>query len=189
MPRIVRKETANAKPFYTRWTYRKALPLLLKDFEERCAYTRIHSKSLGGGRQLHVDHFNPKLKSKSPYENLFPAYGPCNKAKGESWPVKSQLDKGLRFLNPCEEDDYGVQIFEDPDTHKLVPANQAASYHIDTLDLDCALEQRKQRALIQRILDSGIVKDPKMKADIEETLKISIPPIPPPPAGFSYQIV
>jgi len=54
----------------------------------------------------------------------------CNGKKSNTWPSKAELAAGCRFLNPCEEMDYGEQIFEDPLTNRLVGITPAAIWHI-----------------------------------------------------------
>ncbi len=99
-----------------RHKYRDALPELLRDFEERCAYSMQHQSRSG---PLKVDHFDPRKKEDflQDYDNLFPVSRYCNGKKSDRWPTKGERTAGCRFLNPCKEIDYGVQIFEDPSSH------------------------------------------------------------------------
>jgi len=77
---------------------------------------------------LEVDHFDPRRKNDltQDYENLFPASRHCNGKKADTWPTRSELAVGCRFLNPCQEMDYGEQIFEAPESHELVGVTPAA---------------------------------------------------------------
>ena len=188
MPRVIRKNGAKARKVYKPWNAREALPLLLEDFGNRCAYSLVHKDTIADS-QMHVDHFDPRKKKACGYDNLFPAYEPCNHAKLDSWPVKSQERAGMRFLNPCVEDDYDAQIFEDPETHELVPApnNPAAEFHVDVIDLNNRnlVGMRRDRALKARVLEIGILEGTPVGAEIaaklREDLKVAIPPIKPPP--------
>ena len=125
--RPVKRRSRPGKKFNGR-NYRKALKYLLNDFEGRCAYSLYHvvhmSKSV-----MEVDHFNPKLKGniKHCYGNLMPAYRHCNSRKSNNWPTRAQQKKGIRFLNPRKEIDYGVHIFEDPRNQKVWGSTPAES--------------------------------------------------------------
>jgi hypothetical protein len=191
-PRVVRKHAP--KQIFKPSNYRKTLPMLLADFEGRCAYSLVHVKGVGES-QMHVDHHNPNLKKRSPYTNLFPAYGLCNMAKGDSWPTESQMKNGIRYLNPCAEADYNHQIFEDPATHQLVATTPAADYHIEMLDLNnpALVNQRKERADLNRAINSPVFckpGSPSWDAAAAEIMKLflgildnKIPPIQPPPSA------
>lgn len=186
-PRVVRKHKRKKK--YSKWNYRDALPFLLDDFEQRCAYSMVHVKQVGHGA-MHVDHHNPRLKRKSPYANLYPAYSICNQSKGDDWPSKKS---GNRYLDPCAETDYDEQIFEDPLTHALVGINKAARYHILMLDLNnpALVHHRGERAKLWALFNGPAVCKPGTSstdaaaAHVGETLlailQSKIPPISPPP--------
>ena len=64
---------------------------------------------------MEIDHFDPRKKEDfiQQYENLFLAKRHCNGAKSKFWPSGAEQALGLRYLNPCREQDYGVHIFED----------------------------------------------------------------------------
>jgi hypothetical protein len=130
-----------------RHRYRDALPELLRDFERRCAYSMQHESRAG---MMEVDHFDPRKKKDilQDYDNLFPASRHCNCKKSNHWPTKSEAAVGCRFLNPCEELDYGEQIFEDPASYKLVGATPAARWHIRIcgLNADHLVKERTRRA-------------------------------------------
>jgi hypothetical protein len=189
-PRVVRKHST--KQLFKASNYRKTLPLLLEDFDQRCAYSLVHIKGIGTS-QMHVDHHDPRKKKKSPYANLFPAYGLCNGAKGDSWPSTELQKQGVRFLNPCVETDYNHQIFEDPDTHDLIATTAAADYHITMLDLNnpALVTQRMERAVFAKMIASPAIcrgKSPSSDATTAAILRsfldiqtTKIPPILPPP--------
>lgn len=155
-PRVVRKH--KTKQLFKATNYRKMLPFLLADFEQRCAYSMVHVLEIGTS-QMHIDHHDPRKKRKSPYTNLFPAYSICNGAKGNEWPSDELQKKGVRFLNPCDEADYDHQIFEDPETHDLIGTTPAADYHITMLDLNnpALVRQRMERSLFAKILSMPAV--------------------------------
>lgn len=105
---------------------------------------------------MEIDHFDPRLKSKfiQRYSNLFLATRHCNGAKGDTWPTGAERNLGLRFLNPCNEKDYGEHMFEDPQSHRLVGVTPAGRYHIRMLDLnaDHLVAERRERAEIRALL-------------------------------------
>jgi hypothetical protein len=130
-----------------RRNYRDALPELMRDFGGRCAYSMQHFQRCGA---LEVDHFDPRLKNKliQLYDNLFPASRHCNGQKSNTWPNQHELAAGCRFLNPCEEMDYGEQILEDPVSYRLVGMTPAAIWHIRVcgLNADHLVHERRRRA-------------------------------------------
>ena len=126
---------------------RDALPELMRDFGGRCAYSMQHHSRCGA---LEVDHFDPRLKKElvQDYNNPFPASRHCNGKKSDTWPNKEELASGCRFLNPCEEVDYGEQVFEDSVTHRLMGTTRAAVWHIRVcgLNADHLVYERRRRA-------------------------------------------
>lgn len=172
-----------------RHTYRNALPELLRDFGGRCAYSMQHERHAGA---LEVDHFNPKLKKNyiQDYNNLFPASRHCNGKKSNHWPTKAELAAGCHFLNPCEVQDYGHQIFEDKTTHELVGTTPAAKWHIRMCGLNASnlVSERKLRSEnLKRIANHAVgftgpidaVRD--FVSGYRELVESLIPDIPPPP--------
>ena len=145
VPRIRRKQTP---PRYY-YSHRNYLKFLLLDFENRCAYSGQHLHRVGGVGGMDIDHHNPKLKhpQKNAYSNMFLASRHCNGKKSDEWPTPTQRALGLRFLNPCEEQDYGVHLFEDPETFEIWGATPAGRYHIRMLDLnaDHLVRERRRR--------------------------------------------
>ena len=147
--RIVRKNFPKGK--ITRSNYRKrALPCLLADFSDRCAYSMLHKDMAGGESAIDVDHFDPRLKSRylQSYSNLFPASRHCNGKKQNSWPTKEMEAAEIRFLDCTKEHDYGVHILEDPATHRVFGITPAGRYHVRILDLNAGvfIKHRKMRA-------------------------------------------
>jgi hypothetical protein len=106
---------------------------------------------------MEIDHFNPNKKRNliQQYENLFLATRHCNGAKRDRWPSNKERQLGVRFLNCCEETDYGVHIFEDPQTHELVGITPAGRYHVRNCDLNAPhlVEERAERAKLWRLLE------------------------------------
>jgi hypothetical protein len=141
----VRKQ--NPPRYY--FAHRRYWPYLLLDFENRCAYSRQHIQRVGGKGGMDIDHHNPNLQhpKRNAYENLFLATRHCNGKKGDKWPNPNQRAAGLRFLNPCREMDYGVHLFEDPDTFEIWGATPAGKYHVRMLDLnaDHLVRERRRR--------------------------------------------
>lgn len=188
-PRVQRKH--KSKKLYKPHECRKLLPWLLEDFLERCGYSLMHVKQTSE-RQMEVDHHDARLKKLSPYDNLFPAYSLCNRAKSDR-PDDIDRRLGIRILNPCKETDYNEQIFEDPTTHELVATTPEADYHIEILDLNNPglVEQRRERAVLTKMLGLSVqfspvhsVSDPEAAAVLTAfaaLLRYKIPPIDPPP--------
>ncbi len=138
----------------TKSNYRKkALPYLLHDFSNRCAYSMEYI-----AKQAEVDHFNPN-KKRDPiqeYNNLFPASRHCNRAKSSTWPTVAMQSNGIRFLDCTKEIDYGKCIFENPETYELTGTTPSAKWHINELDLNAPflIKKRRQRAEFRRYLSS-----------------------------------
>jgi hypothetical protein len=190
-PRVVRHPL---KRKFTESTYKKAKPFLLRDFEWRCAYSLQHVDRVGY-KCMEVDHFNPKLKgaTRNNFKNLFPATRHCNGSKSNHWPKPAARKMGIRFLNPCEEMDYGIHIFEDPNTFELIGATPAGKYHIRFCDLNAPhlILERKDRAALRKLLGSFpiTVKIPNALQDgnfldssalLRTIAEKMIPPIPAP---------
>jgi HNH endonuclease len=175
--------------------YRKyALPALKRDFKDRCAYSLQHQRRAGGSpMSMEIDHFDPTIKGRDRhcYENLFLSTRYCNNKKHGNWPTDEQQARGVRFLNCCNEVDYGEHIFEDPDTYELVGVTPEGRYQIRTLDLNAAhfVDERRLRTQIRQLLfeEHKIVKESDAAIRVFHILKTElnylIPPIEPPPAG------
>ncbi len=154
-PRVIRRERPNRT--IRKRNYREvALPFLIKDFAERCAYSMQHLSRAGGVKCMEVDHFDPTLEDsvRNVYENLFLATRHCNLSKRDLWPTLFERTQGMRFLNCCKEQDYGVHIKEDADSHYLVGLTPAGRYHILACDLNSPhlIEERKLRAKLLDLL-------------------------------------
>jgi hypothetical protein len=158
----------------------------------------IHKSNAGGSMGIHIDHFNSTLlgRRRHAYKNLFPSAGSCNITKLDNWPTDAQLKKGLRFLNPCEEHDYGKHIFEELESGYLVATTRAGFYHIVYMGLNDShfVDNRLERTQFHKRLDADFLILKKSDADprdlaaakrIFDTLKgaveRAIPKIPAPP--------
>ncbi len=118
--------------------------------------------------------------------------------KSDTWPNKAESDLGMRYLNPCEEIDYGNHIFEDPETGYLVATSTAGFYHIVNMGLNDShfVDNRKERTEFLMRLEADFLILDNSKADPEEVesakrifdtitqaVENSIPKIAPPPQG------
>ncbi len=159
----------------------------------------MRSFELFSKREIEVDHFDPREKNAKiqRYSNLFPADRHCNGTKSDSWPTQEEENEGLRFINCCNEYDYGICIFEDPETHELVGTTPAARYHILTIDLNAPhlVKERTLRAqMLADINSPAYIKDVAKSAelidvalDLKNAIGRLIPYIPPPPKEASTQ--
>ncbi len=161
-----------SKVIFPKGKHRQALPDLLRDFDGRCAYSMQYR-----GKELQVDHFNPRLtgKKKNHYTNLFPATAHCNRSKWDTWPTKADEGAGLRFLNCCEELDYGKHIFEDPITHKVFGITPAGRYHVRYCDLNDSIYilERKNRAEIGKLISDTIATVKHVEASMALVKKLA----------------
>ena len=173
-------------------SYRKALPELRRDFEDRCAYCMRH---IGTKTEMQIDHFDPRKKGDKiqVYSNLFLSDAHCNGAKHNIWPTPEEQAAGCRFLNCCDEYDYGTVIFEDPQTHELEGMSSAAIYHIEMIDLNDPglVDARRFRAEIMAKLEYArgeAESSPKIMEAVNKLLEMAhglIPDIPAPPGYWT----
>lgn len=174
--------------------YRKiAMLCLMRDFQDRCAYSMQHVDRVGGDKCMEVDHFNPRLQGnkRNNYTNLFPASRHCNGSKSDDWPSSSERKKGLRFLNCCEEMDYGLHIFECPDNHELMGVTATGKYHIRMCDLNAPhlINERRDRSILKHCfegpfnfkIDISFAQIANNISAIRQTIEKMIPEIPAPP--------
>ena len=140
---------------------------------------------------MEVDHFNPELptRERNQYKNLFPATRHCNNSKRNWWPTKAQIANDIRFLNCCEDIDYGEHIFEDDATHYLHGASPAGRYHIRMCDLNAPhfVKERRDRAELRKIITSrkALIRNLEKAMELKNLLTVMvdiinrmIPPIP-----------
>jgi hypothetical protein len=141
----------------------EALPYLLRDSGNRCAYSTVHKDDTAPG-EMHVEHFDSRKvdgKRNHNYDNLLAALGACNRAKGYKWPSQEQQRLGGRFLDPSREHDYGVHLFEHADSHKIVATTAAGQFHLrfTGLNSDYLVKKRCSRARAQRLrLQPGLLE-------------------------------
>jgi hypothetical protein len=70
---------------------------------------------MGGQEIFEVEHFMPRSKFEEKsceYANLYYACRGCNSHKSETWPSEESATRGFRFVDPCEEDPYGLHLQE-----------------------------------------------------------------------------
>ena len=87
--------------------YEAYRPSLRRDFDFRCAYCLRHEFFFGGGEAGEIDHFRPRHlfpELLAAYGNLYWSCRKCNAVKGGVWPSAAQIERGLRFLDPCADD-------------------------------------------------------------------------------------
>lgn len=175
-----------------RASYRKALPELRRDFEDRCAYCMRH---IGTETEMQIDHFDPRKKDDKiqEYSNLFLSDAHCNGAKHDICPTADEQAVCCRFLNCCDEYDYGTVIFENPQTHELVGTSPAATYHIEMIDLNDPglVDARRFRAEIMAKLEcarENAESNPKIMEAVDKLSEMAhelIPDIPAPPGYWT----
>jgi hypothetical protein len=133
--------------------YKPYLQLL---FRSRCAYCISHEEKLGGYDAMEVDHFRPWGRTefkhlKKEWANLYYACRGCNLHKSNHWPTTDQESRGLRFIDPCNEDpDDHIRLTRHLKTGELSwlrPLTPVGRYTIDKIRLN-----RKQLVDIRREL-------------------------------------
>ena len=135
-----------------------------------------------------IDHFFPTAKGGpwTAYTNLFLACDRCNQHKADNWPDVESRKSGVRYLNCCEEWDYGEHIFEREDGivfSDTVPGK----YHIVMLKLnrpDLVRLRLSRTRVVQELEETvvcygGTFEDFTAKTQIlKQMLYELIPPIP-----------
>lgn len=151
-PRVQRGKGPARNTKLTKANYRKkTLPLLLADFERRCAYC-LDPDEFRHPSLNHVEHFNCKLKERArhQYRNLMLACAACNQTKHDK-PVVNPLDKKQRLLNCTEENEFPEHIRENAqgEWEALTPAGE---YHLTAVGLQerCHTAKRHERQKIAR---------------------------------------
>lgn len=153
--------------------HRDAFPLLKEEFDGRCVYSGQHVSLAGGDSQMEVDHFDPRTKTKTrqSYFDYVLATAHCN---GKKWdyPLTGKPRRKIRgavpLINPCEERDYGLHIFEDPRSCRLWGATERGRTQIRQLDLNAPhfVEERRMRAY-----DWSLIENPgPIRANPKEPL-------------------
>jgi hypothetical protein len=168
---------------------KEIFPHLLEVFEHRCAYSRRHDL-VTGKSCLDLEHFNPTLtgKARHRYDNLMVGTHLSNMAKRKIWPSLRDRRKGIRFLNPCKEQDYGTHLFEDPISHRIVSSTPAGRFHIVTCNLndESYVWERTRRANLRaqisqpRIFLMSPEEISPLVNEVSRLVEVMIPPIPAP---------
>jgi hypothetical protein len=138
---------------------------------------------------MEIDHFDPrkKLDRYQNYENLFLASRHCNGAKRDIWPTDDELMLRIRFLNCCEEWDYGDHILEYPNTGFLYGVTRAGRFHIRVCHLNAEhlvkwrLERTKKRqevhklrSLLRRLMSILMSRSPSPEGRLIEQSRIAV---------------
>lgn len=184
-PRIVKR--SDVRQQYNENDYREALPDLLQDFGDRCAFSMLHKRANGPIGQMEVDHFNPHLQGaeKHHYSNLYPACRHVNKKKAK-FPYPRDVQAGRRLLDPCKETDYGAHIFENANTHELVAISPEGRVQIDVLDLNESTfvwYRQRRTELLSALSDPSVSQVPEsLKNYLDADVEMVIPEIDPPAA-------
>jgi len=147
-------------------SYRDCLRL---EFRFACVYCLMLGHELRRERYggFEIEHFRPKGRRefeplRDSYANLFWACRACNRAKHDRWPTREELDRGERFLNPC--DDVMAEHLR-IDGQEIEALTAAGEFMIEQLGLDEPLhEQRRTDRLkaasvlttIEMLLDNPI---------------------------------
>jgi hypothetical protein len=149
--------------------YRNYRPYLRRDFLSFCAYCERNEYVLGGEDFFEIDHFRPVNKFTALanyYPNLYYTCAKCNRYKGSTWPSDSELSRGFRFADPCQEDMY-EEHFEESAGGQLLPKTNCGAYTLGHIRLDRPdlLMWRQTRTRIGseiRVLESLVVELSRM---------------------------
>ena len=114
---------------------KKALPFLIKDFGNRCAYC-LEITDLRRPHETHVEHFDSHLKglAKHRYENLMLGCSGCNTVKLAKFSV-NPYNREQRLLNCTEESEFPDHIRENYEG-RWIHQTAAGYYHIESLNLN-----------------------------------------------------
>jgi hypothetical protein len=116
-----------------------------------------HMALSGGLKTMEIDHHDASLskRTRDRYDNLFLSSRHCNNSK-RARPTRSEKKEGKRFLNPCKEQDYGFQVFEDPRDHHVWGTTLEARYHIIYCDLNAPhlMRERTRRTHVKKLLST-----------------------------------
>jgi hypothetical protein len=112
-----------------------------------------------------------------------------NMAKKDIWPSLSDRRKGIRFRNPCKEQDYETHLFEDPTSHRIVSSTPAGRFHIVACNLndESYVWERTSRANLRaqipqpRIFPMPPEEISHLASEVSRLVEVMIPPIPVPP--------
>ena len=94
---------------------------------------------------MEIDHFRPKGRTefarlRLAWTNLYYCCHLCNLHKSSKWPNADELERGLRFVDPCEEDpDEHFRLTRDEsgnENGKIASETPAGRYSIAKIRLD-----------------------------------------------------
>lgn len=132
--------------------YKSYKPYIVKDFNQRCAYTDCPDSFFGGARNFHIDHIKPKKKFpklSNDYKNLVYSCSYVNIRKS---------DAEIEILDPCDidwnlhfgRDSYG-NILPIPESEQAMLIYQSLSLYLKRYGIVWMLE--RLRALKKQIHD------------------------------------
>src|SRR5256885_1017264 len=104
MPRFSRRVPA---PDIKDGHYRAFRPYVREDFEYQCAYCLRPEMLADGKDNFGLDHFRPRSlfpELLNDFYNLYYSCHPCNHTKGNSWPPEPLRDRGIGFVDLCEDE-------------------------------------------------------------------------------------
>jgi hypothetical protein len=114
-----------------------------------------------------IDHHFPTSKGGAwtVYDNLFLSCDRCNHHKHDWWPRPEEQKQGVRFLNCCQEIDYGALLFENERGEIVCKDNEAAAiYHRRILKLnrpELVRLRLKRRRILEKIEETFFQSDTK----------------------------
>jgi hypothetical protein len=204
-PRIKRRNTPSRIRKNKKQFRKDALPALLVDFGQRCAYCMSHSQYVGGDDAFKIDHFHPSSKGGSftDYANLFLACDQCNMHKRDFWPNKVEQQQGARLLNCTKEADYDVLLFENANGEIVPnPVSKPAIYHSRVLRLnrvDLVKARIMRTRLVSRLKDKNRLAQMRLTlekvnelvndvAELSQLINYLIPSIMPPASSVTDEI-
>ena len=126
---------------YAKGGYGAFRPYVREDFERCCAYRLLHEDWAHGENNFQLDHFRPKdpllfPHLKNNFYNLYYACSVCNGPKGKHnhWPSHDLIDKGVSFIDFCQDDVAKHYDLLPDGSFKGLSAS--AKYTIDTIRLN-----------------------------------------------------
>jgi hypothetical protein len=190
----------------------KYKPYLRRNFSYTCSYAWVHESWLGGELTFEVEHHKPEGRPEFEflrcyYNNLYYVWGPCNRAKGNSWPSLAEEGLGFRFIDPCHDcvwEHLGYELIRGRFTGCLVALTPAAEYTLEKCDLNNSVLRHQRRKKAREFIKERthlrrlevMLGDPTLsaaaltefedalKATHERILEILVPrPLPPDPLG------
>lgn len=134
--------------------YQDFRPFVRADFQQHCAYCLLPELHAGGENNFEMDHFRPKWRFEHlirDFYNLYWACHVCNHKKRGKWPDSELEQRGIGFVDLCQDDFQAhYEVCEDGTWR---PLTASAEYTIDSLRLNCPhlLELRRFLASIHNV--------------------------------------